>query len=221
MKESTPSRWADHFSVLRETQTYKNLAYLLLAFPLGIAYFVISVAGFSVGVGLLIIWIGLFILMALFAGLWGIAAFERQLAIHLLGQEIAPMTNEAEEADGLWDKVKAHFKNPVTWKSAAYLLLKFPIGIASFVLTVTAVSLIGGLVFAPFVYQTGDISIFAWQIDTLFEALISTAIGLAIAPLAFRVLNGAAQLSGQFAGFMLGSSNQIQEKSPEDLIKMA
>lgn len=221
MKKSTDSRWANHFAILRERQTYKNLAYLLLAFPLGIAYFVISVAGFSAGVGLLIVWIGLFILMALFAGLWGIAAFERQLAIHLLGKEIAPMSNPTQDVDGLWEKVKAHFRNPVTWKSAAYLLLKFPIGIASFVLTVTAVSFVGGLVFAPFIYQTGDISIFAWEINTLIEALLATGIGLAIAPLAFRMLNGAAQLSGQFASFMLGSSDYPQEKSPEDLIKVA
>lgn len=221
MKNSTQSRLAEHFAILRERQTYKNLAYLLLAFPLGIAYFVISVTGFSVGMGLLIVWIGLFILMALFASLWGIAAFERQLAIHLLGQEIAPMSYPDSETDGLWEKVKSHFKNPVTWKSAAYLLLKFPLGIASFVLTITAVSIVGGLVFAPFIYQTGDISIFAWQINTLLEAILATGLGLLIAPLAFRLLNGAAALSGQFASYMLGSTDLPKEKSPEDLLKTA
>ena len=44
------------FSVVVRPQTYLNIFYLLLSFPLGIAYFVFLVTGLSVGFGLLIIW---------------------------------------------------------------------------------------------------------------------------------------------------------------------
>ncbi|WP_420628112.1 sensor domain-containing protein [Candidatus Leptofilum sp.] len=220
MKSST-SQLADHFAILGEKQTYFNLIYLLLAFPLGIAYFVISVTGLSLGIGLLIIWVGLFVLLALFAGWWGLAAMERLLAIHLLGEEIAPMNSPISNKGNLWERTKAHFTDAVTWKSALYLLLKFPVGIASFVVTITAVSVCGTLIFAPFIYQTGNISVFAWRIDTLFEALLATGFGLLITPYAIQLLNKAAELSGQFARFMLSNGEPvIKEKGPEDLINM-
>ena len=221
MKESNNTFWSDHFSVLKDKQTYKNLLYLLAAFPLGIAYFVISVVGLSMGVGLLIIWVGLFILLALFAGLWGMAHLERQLAIHLLGEDIAPMSPPEEPEGGLWERVKAHFSNPVTWKSMFYLILKFPVGIATFVVVVTALAISGGLLFAPFTYQSGDITIFFWHINTFLEALLATGLGVVVTPIAFRVLNQVAKLSGRFANYMLGSTEYPEEKSPEDLIKVA
>jgi hypothetical protein len=220
MKNSTGSRWADHFAVLRDKQTYLNLTYLLLAFPLGVAYFVISVTGLSLGVSLLIVWVGLFVLLALFAGWWGLANLERQLAIYLLGEDIAPLATPLTTKGTLWERTKAHFTNPLTWKSAFYLLLKFPLGIASFVTAVTAVSVVAALVFAPFVYQTGDISFFFWDIDTFVEAVMATGLGLLIAPAVFQFLNKAASLSGRFARFMLSDSDfLIKEKNPEDLLK--
>ncbi|MEM7335325.1 MAG: sensor domain-containing protein [Chloroflexota bacterium] len=220
MKPSAQSQWAKHFAIFREKQTWKNLLYLMLAFPLGLAYFIISVVGASVGIGLLIIWIGLFILLALFGVWWGMAAFERQLAIHLLNEDIAPMYAPALAHDGIADRFMSHFSNPVTWKSAAYLFLKFPIGIATFVTTTTIVSMISALVFAPFIYQTGDINILFWDINTFFDAILASGLGLFIAPLGFRVLNGLAEYSGKFANWML-SGNGISEKSPEDVLKTA
>ena len=45
------------FGPATERQTYLNLLYLLLAFPLGIAYFVFLITGVSVGAGLLVVFI--------------------------------------------------------------------------------------------------------------------------------------------------------------------
>ena len=47
------------YGVFVKPQTYLNILYLLLAFPLGIAYFVFLVTGFSLGISLLILWVGL------------------------------------------------------------------------------------------------------------------------------------------------------------------
>jgi len=46
------------FGVFAEPQSYLNILFLFLGLPLGIAYFVFLVAGFSVGVGLVVIWVG-------------------------------------------------------------------------------------------------------------------------------------------------------------------
>ncbi len=56
------------FGVIAEPQSYINIFYLLLAFPLGIAYFVFLVTGISVGASLIIIWVGVPILALVLAG---------------------------------------------------------------------------------------------------------------------------------------------------------
>src|SRR5258708_24770585 len=79
-------------SVARTKQSYRNIFYLLLSFPLGLCYFVILVPGILLGIGTLIIWIGVPILCALVALWWQFAAFERFLAMRWLHVRIAPMS---------------------------------------------------------------------------------------------------------------------------------
>src|SRR4030095_2034841 len=76
------------FGVLIEGRSYLNLLYVWLAFPLGLAYFILLVTGFSVGIGLGILWIGLGILFALMLAVWGLEGLERILAIGLLGAAV-------------------------------------------------------------------------------------------------------------------------------------
>ena len=54
------------FGVVIEGQTYLNILYLLLAFPLGLFYFIFFVVGFSLGLPLIILWVG-FLILALVA----------------------------------------------------------------------------------------------------------------------------------------------------------
>jgi hypothetical protein len=60
---SANSRLSDIFGVVSKKQTYKNVLYLFLAFPLGIAYFVFLSIGFALGLGLSVLVIGLGILL--------------------------------------------------------------------------------------------------------------------------------------------------------------
>lgn len=78
------------FGVVTRGETYLNIIYLLLAFPLGTAYFVFLVTGLSLGLSLLIIWVGIPILLFMIVAWWGLVVFERQLAIWLLHVDIPP-----------------------------------------------------------------------------------------------------------------------------------
>lgn len=196
-----------YFGVVANGETYLNLIYLLLAFPLGIVYFVILVTGLSVGFGTLIIWIGIPILLALFAASWGLAMFERTLAILLLREEIPPMARTEEMAESAWERVKAHLRNRVTWTSLLFLFLKFPVATVFFVLTVTVLAVAVGMLIAPLIYQTWNYpSWFGfWQVDTLGEALILTALSVVLAlPISLHIVNFLAFVSGAFARVSLG-----------------
>jgi len=208
MKEST-NPISSFIGVLVREETYLNLFYLLLAFPLSILYFVFVVTGVSVGVGLIVIWIGLPILLAVLALVWGFALFERTLAIVMLKEDIPPMTRDEKEALSAWERIRAFISDQVTWKSLLYLLVKFPVATLFFCVAVTVVAIPLGFISTLFLYNTWDFSdipswVPFWQVDTLGEALIAAAIGLLIlGPIALHIVNSLAGMSGVLAKSML------------------
>lgn len=202
------------YGVFTKSQTYLNLVYLLLAFPLGLAYFIFLVTGFSLGLGLLIVWVGFLILAGVLALSWVLVLFERQLAVTLLQVEIPPMLSQATPGGTLLQQVKSYLTNPVTWKGIMYLFLKFPIGIASFVITITSLSLSFGLLFAPLTYPWWHINFGYWRIDSLPAAMIAFVAGLVIAPLSLHVMNLLAGWIGQLTRWML-SPSRMPDQTPQ------
>lgn len=200
---------AKFFGVVGRGQTYFNLLYLFLAFPLGIAYFVFLVTGFSLGLGLLIVWVGLLILAGVIAAWYGLIVFERGMAISLLRETIPPVQPNDLSGKTLWQNFTATLGNTVMWKGLVYLLAKFPLGIVSFVALVTFLAVSLSLVAAPFYFSwfqpvVGLTWTTVWVIDTLGEALLASLGGLLFFFVSLHVLNGLAWLSGRFARVMLG-----------------
>ena len=194
------------FRVALDGQTYLNILYLLLAFPLGLAYFIILVTGLSLGFSLAILWVGLLILALMVIAWWIMAAVERQLAIWLLREQIPPMDSPKPAGPEFWARCKSHLTNPVTWKSLVYLFVKFPLGVLSFVVVVTCLSLSAGLIAAPWLYPYGHIEIGLWTIDSPSEAWFMAAIGIVVGLLSIHLMNGLAFVSGRLARLMLGNT---------------
>ena len=191
-----------------QVRTYTNLFYLGLAFPLGLFYFVFLLTGLAVGFGLTIVWIGLPILAVVLAASWGLAALERRLAILLLGAEVPPMTApSAGEPKGFWNIVQEFLGNPVTWKGLGFLFLKFPLGILSFVLTLTLLVIPFAFLVAPIAWGFDDVyyNIPFWNVDTFGETLILAAFGFMGLLVSLNILNGLGRVWRELAEAMLGS----------------
>ena len=193
---------------LQEPQTYLNLLYLLLAFPLGIVYFVFLTTGFSLAAGLLIVFVGLPIFVGVLAGSLGFAALERELAVRLLGVEIPRVRYPASEG-GFWPRVRALLTSPRAWVSVVYLFLRFPLGIASFTVVVSLVAGSVGLILTPLFYTQDwwQVSIPGlWEVKTFSQAVATSIIGVLVGVASVYALNGLAWLSGQIARAMLGGT---------------
>ncbi|MEM7453238.1 MAG: protein kinase [Planctomycetota bacterium] len=135
---------ASFWTAWRSGQTYKNMLYLLMSFPLGIIYFVLVVVGLSTGISLVIVWIGLLILLGLFLAIQGISAFERGLVSTMLNTKINKRQRIRPREDlTVLQRAGRMFLNPDSWLGVLYMLGKFPLGIISFVFLValTAVSI--------------------------------------------------------------------------------
>ena len=122
------SHWPSRFAgVVTRGQTWLNLGYNVLAFPTGLAYFIVLVVGISLGVGLAIVIIGLGILLATLATWRGMAALERGLARGMLGVPIPPAADRRDLP--FIERVQRWLRDPVTWKSLVFVALKFPLGV--------------------------------------------------------------------------------------------
>jgi signal transduction histidine kinase len=133
------------FAPLTQARTWSTALHLLLDLPFGIAWFVITVVGLSVGAGLVVVaLVGLIILAAtVFAGrLIGIV--ERARADALLGLQVPPPPARARP-EGTWARMKAFLTDPVGWKGLCYGVAMLGVGIANFTVVVTwwSVALVG------------------------------------------------------------------------------
>lgn len=211
LEAPAPARRGAFIRFLRaplELRSYTNLLFLSLAFPLGLAYFIFLSVGLSLGLGLTLIWIGFPILAVVFAASWGLTAMERQLAIHLLGAEVPPMAPaEPPARRGFLHRVLDFLGNPVTWKGMGYLILKFPLGVITFTVTVFLLSLSAAFLIAPFAEPTGLLELdgWMWRMDSPLAAVASAAVGVVLAFLSLQALNGLAWIWRRLASLMLGS----------------
>jgi hypothetical protein len=204
MQPMAQPREAGLFHFLIAKQTYRNLAYLLLAFPLGLGYFIFLVTGFSLGFGMAITLLGLPILVAMLAATWGLAAFERYLANELLDAQI-PAMPFMPDGPGFGARVKRLLTSGTTWKGLLYLFLDFPLGIAAFVAETVLFSLSLGLTFLPFYYQWADVYYAPYhKVDTFLQSLLFVPVGIMLFPLALLILNGFASFYRTLARTLLG-----------------
>jgi signal transduction histidine kinase len=210
------SAWLSRFlRVPLSGQTWLNTGYVLLAFPTGLAYFIVLVVGISVGVALAVVIIGLGILAATLAAWRGMAGIERALARSLLGVPIP----QPPERHGLplMDRVTRWLRDPVTWKSLVFVALKFPLGIASIAATgfLGFVALV--MLFAPIIVLITPVTVFGWIVTSFAEALPLTLIGIPAVLLVLHLTNGLAWLWALFARVMLGPSTVQLHERVDDL----
>ncbi|MFH1326813.1 MAG: sensor domain-containing protein [archaeon] len=212
------------FSAPVHSQTYLNILYLLISFPLGLIYFIFITTGLSLGFGLFITWFGIPILLGVMFVWLGFAYFERQLAGAMLGIEVSYVPEKISKEKSLWKKLKKRFIDSSTWKSLAYLAIKFPLGILSFTILIFFISLSLGLISTPLVYYLSDIGIIPgdlciegnWCFLSNYPVtILAGLIGILMIFVSLAIFNALAKVSGLLAKTLLEKNKtQTEIKKP-------
>ena len=211
-RQRMPGAW-QWLSPLGSRWTYTRLAYLLISFPLGVAYFVALVTGLAVGGALAWTLMGIAILILVVLGSRWAGDLEALLHRHLTGIEIRRPPTWYERDVPLRDQARQVLFDPSTWTGLIYLFSRFPLGIAALVSTLVGLLLPLTLATAPLTYRLLDewghqdawMEIFGWRIDTAPEAWAVVPLGIAGFFVALHLLNLEAWLVGRWAKLMLGS----------------
>lgn len=193
--------------VTTRTQTYRNLLYLLLAFPLGVAYFVVLTTGLSVGVGLAITVFGAPILLATLGAAYLLTNVEAALTNRLLGTDVPRASLDTD--DGLLAAAKRLVTAPRTWLGVLYLFGKSVFGLVAFVALTTLLSVSVSMLAAPLTYSTayriglrfgttsfGPFESGALVVNTFPQAVGVAVAGLVVGVVSLHLLNGLARVSG-------------------------
>jgi len=188
------------FRVAGEPQTYLNLLYLLLVFPLGIIYFVLIITGFSLSVSLLILIVGIFIAALFLLLLHGLSQLHLRFASALLNFQITPSNVNLADNPDFISRIKAIVKNSRTYTGLLYLFLAFPLGIIYFTLLVTLFSVAISFSLSPFLWTYwGPESVptidWDWPIPLNFgDTFLLMLIGIILFFLTLHIVNFLARL---------------------------
>jgi hypothetical protein len=185
-------------------RTYLGLVYALAGLPLGTFYFCFIVTGLSLGLGLLVTLVGIPVLVLTLAGCRGLAQLERTLTASLLGASI-PRVRIERERGFFWRRLVGQLRSSATWRELAYLLIRFPTGIASFTIAVSVIALPVSLLVQPFLVAFGvsGMQINSWHVDTFGRALLLVPPGLALLLVAPAIISAQARVERALATFFL------------------
>jgi signal transduction histidine kinase len=193
---------------LVDPHTYGRIGYLLVAGLLGVTEFVFLVVAISLGVGLAITLIGIPILVLSVYAWGGLAEGERRIIAALTGTVIPNPYRPVPAGASRWGRLRARLADPATWKDLTFLLLQFPFGLVSFVVTVTILSLGVHGVALPFWYWAlpDGMDYGFWTIDTLPEALLVMPLGALLLLLGIPALSALGRVYTSYAELLLGSN---------------
>ncbi len=211
---------ADH---TRRRPFWPRVGYLLAGLPLGIAAFVVAVAGFSLGVSTVIVWIGLPVLAATLWAARGLATVERRATERVTGRELPPHRYRvAVPGVGGTARSLAMLRDPQAWRDLLHAVLAFPVRLAAAVITLTwGLGGLGGLLFVAWEWSLPDDRrglywLLSGTTSRPTEILVNTVLGavmLAVFPVLVRGL--VAARAGVARGLLTNQTAALRARAGE------
>ncbi|TFV91306.1 sensor domain-containing protein [Blastococcus sp. CT_GayMR16] len=197
-----------------------DTGYVLVSFPVAIAAFVVLVTGLSLGVGLLVVWVGVAVLAAALLAARALATLERTWLPAVLRRPLPEPAYLRAEGRPV-RRLTTPLRDPQPWLDALHAIVRFPVAIFSFVLTVTFWSVaLGGITYGAWDWALPDASRTADNQDLLElvglestagrRILVYTVIGLVFAVLLPFVVRGVAVLQASLGRVLLTSRAATQ-----------
>jgi hypothetical protein len=206
------------FSVIRDPQTWRNLLYLTIEFPLATFAFVFAVTLMSVGFSLAWTFVGLLLLAGGFVACRSLVRLESALIEGLTGYEMPHTSVTPAPGRGFWRGMWSVLKEGESWLSLVVAVVRFPIAVTAFSLAVSLVAgsiwLILQPVLAPLLAWAGAPQEWgAWRIDTVQEGFVFLPVGVAFLFLSFHAVNAITGLMVKSARLTTGRIGQLRMRS--------
>ena len=204
------------FGVFLDPRAYTSLFFMLLALPTGIIYFVLAVGGLSLSAGFLVLIIGVPFFLMFMAICRVVSLAEGGLIEAMTGVRMPRRPVYQGKALSFWARIGEMVKDPRTWTTIAYLILRLPIGIFYFVIAVAGLSVSLSLIALPIVgvlgqagwFGMGGVEIFSnaqpeWVFNTGFGIPLLGLAGVLLLTALMHLARAIGRLHAMFAKSML------------------
>lgn len=201
------------------SSTWFAFLHLLLNLPLGILYFVVLVTGVALGLGLLVTLIGIPILIGTGWMVRTLGNIERARLNGFLGTTLRDPYRPAVPETGWIARLFAIGRDPATWRDFLFLMLRLPMGIFTFTVTVATWAVALGLLGSPVAYWFGMFRVYfgGWTFTGPLAATIATCVGVVMTLLAFGITRGLARLEAVLAAALLDASPDELRRRVSDM----
>ena len=205
-----------------QPHSYRNIAYLLLGLPLGTAWFAVLISGLSVAISMLVVaLLGIPMLMGIWYITRSFANVERGIANMLLGRHLPLMPIASPVHGNLWVRLRSMTSDRARWRELGYLVLRFPVGLATFTAAVTALTTPVMVAYAPFSARYDDNHPFGdWTLSSAMEDVANSPwswffvpLGLTMLITSFHLMNTLANACGRWTTAWLGVDEAAQRRN--------
>lgn len=191
------------------SQLRRDIVYLIVNLPIAVAAFMVVVTGFTVGVSLLIIWVGLPVLVLTLGIARGFAQLERS-RIRTCEQRALPDAYYRSTDGNLGRRLLAVLGDPQYWRDLAHAVVSFPVRIFTWVVIVTWIATaIGGIAYITYGWALERIpdNQTLWELigvdSSTFGVLMNVALGLVFLATLPYVARGLAAMEAALGRAML------------------
>jgi signal transduction histidine kinase len=193
----------------------RDFTYLVAVFAMSIVALVVWVTGLSVTLSLLVLIVGLFVWIGTAYVLRWTTAIDRALAGWLRGSPVRAVYR-APRDKGVLALLRAITTDPQTWKNFGWLVLNSIFGFAFSLAALSVTALVIGYIAMPLWWwaiphpetQYGTLNLGIYTVTSTGWAFVTTAIGLALAPLALLLNHGVAKVHAAAAAEILGPTER-------------
>ncbi|MFN8563788.1 MAG: sensor domain-containing protein [Anaerolineae bacterium] len=125
--------WLD---ALTDGKVFRSWLALFANFWFGLVYFIYIVGGFALALSLSFVLIGIPLLLFMLATTRTLALVDRRIMAEILDVDAPPDFDDVDtRGANLGERLGMYLGSWATWRSALYLLAKFPLGIVSFTIS--------------------------------------------------------------------------------------
>lgn len=201
------------FGIGADPRAYASLLFMLLALPTGIFYFVWTVTGTSLSLGLAILIIGVPFALLFLGSMRALSLVEGRIVETMLGVRMPRRPLYADRGKPFWSRMRRMATDPRTWSTFLYMLLRLPLGIVYFVTAVVLFSLSLGLIASPIAHLVGyPMQIFndggpVFVMPFWLEPIVC-ALGIALLFATLHLARGIGRMHGLLAKHMLVKTAQ-------------
>ena len=204
------------FGVFLDPRAYTSLFFMLLALPTGIIYFVLAVGGLSLSAGFLVLIIGVPFFLMFMAVCRVVSLAEGGLIEAMTGVRMPRRPVYQGKALSFWARIGEMLKDPRTWTTIAYFILRLPIGILYFVIAVAGLAVSLTFIALPITvvlaqagwFGMGGVEVFSdaqpeWIFNTGFAIPLLGLAGVLLLTSVMHLARGIGRLHAKFAKSML------------------